>query len=170
MWTPKVGQNKTLDTFIQSTKVELEGYLSPKPCILRNLTNEERKALKSLKKSSNFVIKRADKEGATVVWSPDLYIAEAERQLSDTTSHLEINHDDTPALQKKVTSSVNSLISSMQLPKSATNLINPSPKTANFYLLPKIHKRNTPGRPIFSCHSCPTIYISEFLDLRQLMQ
>ena len=163
-WTPKSGQNKTLDTFIQSTKVDLEGFLSPKPCTFKNLTNGERKALKSLKRNNNFVIKKADKGGATVVWRRDLYIAEAERQLSDAASYLELDQDDTLALQKKVTSSVNSLISSMELPESAVNLINPSPKTANFYLLPKIHKVNTPGRPIVSCHSCPTVFISEFLD------
>ena len=31
-------------------------------------------------------------------------------------------------------------------------------------MLPKIHKAGTPGRPIVSSHSCPTVIISEYLD------
>ncbi|XP_033095693.1 uncharacterized protein LOC117100207 [Anneissia japonica] len=39
-------------------------------------------------------------------------------------------------------------------------------------MLPKIHKANTPGRPIVSSCNCPTVIISEFLDnvLRPIVQ
>ena len=42
-----------------------------------------------------------------------------------------------------------------------------NPKTANLYLLPKIHKGKTPppGRPIVSANSCPTEKISALVDI-----
>jgi hypothetical protein len=38
------------------------------------------------------------------------------------------------------------------------------PKPGRFYLLPKIHKENNPGRPIMSANGHPTENISEFID------
>jgi hypothetical protein len=38
------------------------------------------------------------------------------------------------------------------------------PKPGRFYLLPKIHKENNPGRPIVSDNGHPTENISEFID------
>jgi hypothetical protein len=42
-------------------------------------------------------------------------------------------------------------------------------KPGRFYLLPKIHKANNPGRPIVSANGHPTEKISEFVNfhLRQ---
>ena len=38
------------------------------------------------------------------------------------------------------------------------------PKPGRYYLLPKIHKENNPGRPIVSANGHPTEKISEFID------
>ena len=38
------------------------------------------------------------------------------------------------------------------------------PKAGRFYLLPKIHKKNIPGRPICSSIGHPTCNISKFVD------
>ena len=37
-------------------------------------------------------------------------------------------------------------------------------REARFYLLPKIHKLNCPGRPFCSTNNHPTKRISEFID------
>jgi hypothetical protein len=53
--------------------------------------------------------------------------------------------------------------------KTLKYLIPDSPKPGRFYLLPKIHKANNPGRPIVSANGHSTEKISEFVDfhLRQ---
>ena len=50
------------------------------------------------------------------------------------------------------------------MPPEATRAITKEPRESNFYLLPKIHKPDIPGRPIVSACSCPTVQISDFLD------
>lgn len=66
--------------------------------------------------------------------------------------------------QALIKSTVNNLIDTGKLPPTAGSLTNPSPSPASFYMLPKVHKPNNPGRPIVSAHSCPTVYIAEYLD------
>ena len=50
--------------------------------------------------------------------------------------------------------------------KTAEYLILETPRTLNFYLLPKIHKNKIPlpGRPIVSANGCPSERISQFVD------
>ena len=40
------------------------------------------------------------------------------------------------------------------------------PKTAKFYLLPKVHKKEVPGRPITNAIGAPTSTIAEFVDFQ----
>ena len=55
-------------------------------------------------------------------------------------------------------------ISTDALPMTARLLTKHHPKLPTFYLLPKIHKFNNPGRPIVSACSCPTEHISKYPD------
>ena len=50
------------------------------------------------------------------------------------------------------------------LPPLATNLIVEHPRTSKFYLLPKIHKPDNPGRPIISASFCPTEQLGVYLN------
>ena len=59
---------------------------------------------------------------------------------------------------------MNKLINNENLPSTAKLLIKSQAKQPTFYILPKIHKLNTPGRPIVSACSCPSENISEYLD------
>ena len=94
------------------------------------------------------VIKPADEGGDIVVWRRDLYFQEALRQISNTDFYYPIENDSTPHQQDIITATVAELISQKSLPNSATNLIQDDPKCSMFYLLPKIHKVDNPGRPI----------------------
>eukprot|EP00061_Rhincodon_typus_P004978 g23876.t1 len=59
---------------------------------------------------------------------------------------------------------IHDLIASGGLLSTASSFIVPQPCTAQFYLLPKIHKPNHPGQPNVSTCSCPTKLISADLD------
>ena len=48
--------------------------------------------------------------------------------------------------------------------KTANALKATDVRTPYFYLLPKIHKPNNPGRPVASSINCHTAKISEFVD------
>ena len=49
--------------------------------------------------------------------------------------------------------------------KKTVDILNPSnTKQAYFYLLPKIHKINNPGRPVISSTNCHTTKISKYVD------
>ena len=50
------------------------------------------------------------------------------------------------------------------LPTNTDKLYLQHPRTSAFYMLPKIHKLNNPGRPIVSAVSCPTSQIVSYLD------
>lgn len=68
-WTPRTRQSKVLDTFIHSTKLEFEQYVSPKPSSLENLWIGERNALRSLKNFLTLSLRRRTKR--VPQWSED---------------------------------------------------------------------------------------------------
>ena len=142
-------------------KLAPEHFLRP---LTGYLPQIEKEALKNLSKRDDIVIKAADKGGAAVVWSRPLYIQEALRQLSDGRFYERLDRDPLKQYQNKVKVTVDGMISKNELPPLAKNLIVTTPQTSRFYLLPKIHKQNTPGRPIVSACNCPTENIAAFLD------
>ena len=48
--------------------------------------------------------------------------------------------------------------------KTKQDLVQNDPRPGRFYILPKIHKVNNPGRPIVSSNNHPTERISQFVD------
>ena len=145
-----------------------------------NLTRDERKALRDLRSDSRIVIKPADKGSAVVIQDRETYIVEGQRQLN-TNAYKKTSSDPTIKHAKKVTSVVNKT----KVDDKTKEFLSPDIKAVKcpqFYLLPKLHKINTPegitpgvippGRPIISGRACPTTQISRFLDfhLRPLVE
>ena len=56
------------------------------------------------------------------------------------------------------------MIATCELPPTAQHLVVSTPRTSRFYMLPKMHKPNSPGRPIVSACCCPTENIAAYLD------
>ena len=119
----------------------------------------------NLRRCTDVVIKPADKGGAVVVWASPLYIQVAQKQLSDQRFYKKLSTDPLQDYEQKVKSTVNEMIAMSALPLSAKNLVVTTPRASSFYLLPKIHKPNNPGRPILSTCSCPTENISAYLEV-----
>ena len=154
-WTPPEGEFSTVDHYIDRCRGSVGMLNFEAVTSYNNLPQVEKEALKNLSKRGDIVIKPADK-GRAVVWSRPLYIQEALRQLSDGRFYERLDRDPLKLYQNKVKATVDDMISKNELPPLAKNLIVTTPQTSHFYLLPKIHKQNTPGRPIVSACNCPT--------------
>ena len=156
------GQFTSVEFFIKKCRHDINKLNFNRNTKFSNLSSEERAALENLSKRKDLIVKAADKGGALVVWRTDLYQKEALRQLSDNSFYAKVVKDVTSTNQQIVP--INDLIVTQELPATATNLIITTPRTSCIYFLPKIHKPNSPGRPIVSTCSCPTELISSYLD------
>ena len=157
-WTPPPGRFGSLDYYISKCRSEVNKLDFKRHLETDNLSPGERAALTSLRQRADIVIKPADKGGAVVVWDRNLYIQEAERQLSDSTFYERLDRDFTMDYNKTV----------CEVVKEANFQHAPSILSwkilSRFYLLPKIHKPGNPGRPIVSACNCPTELIATYLD------
>ena len=134
-----------------------------------NLTKDKYVAMRSLE---NATIKPADKGSSIVVWDRLDYLAEAEKQLSDSKTYKEVQWSakDQKKLVKKSNSMFEELKKKTFLTEKEKNYFKFNFKKAanvgKLYFLPKIHKRlrNVPGRPFISNCGTPTKKVSEYLD------
>ena len=163
-WTPPDGQFSAVDHYIDRCRRSINSRNYTRPIVLSNLPQEEKQALQDLRRRTDIIIKPADKGGAVVVWSRDLYNQEAHRQLSDNRFYLHLDADPTRDDQKIVEDTIRAMIATCELPPTAQHLVVSTPRTSRFYMLPKIHKPNSPGRPIVSACCCPTENIAAYLD------
>ena len=167
-WVPKPSKNSTLESFIDNVKSEILSHVSTSGNTYDNLTSGERTALINLKENNAIVIKPADKGSAVVVMDKTKYIEEAERQLNhvnDDRFYKKIDSDPTPQFSKEITESLTDMHEKGFIDeKTLEYLVPEDSKPGRFYLLPKIHKANNPGRPIVSANGHPTEKISEFVD------
>ncbi|XP_072019492.1 uncharacterized protein [Amphiura filiformis] len=117
-----------------------------------NLSKEERKALEDLKKDKDIRILPADKGRLVVVLNTEDYQNKCEKLLSDTNTYKNLGtRDPTNKYKKELISVLQDLeneggINRVEYRKLYPTTENP-PK---FYGLPKIHKKDTPLRPIVS--------------------
>ena len=158
-WQPPK-QCRDFETFISSVESDITSHKPNNPRH-DNLTKAESKALYSLQRNNDIVIKPADKGSAVVVM-----ISEAERQLPDSRHYKPLDHDPTAEFDNKVSLAVDTMYEDGHISeKNMDFLIVDRPRAGWFYLLPKIHKAGNPGRPIVSANGYPTEKISEFVDL-----
>ena len=95
----------------------------------------------------------------------DKYVEEADRQLSDSTSYKKLQNDPTLQPNKLVNDTINRFKKEKLLPQNiADGLCTSNPRTPKFYLSPKIHKPNNPGRPAVSSVDRHTSNISRYAD------
>ena len=85
--------------------------------------------------------------------------------LNDTNTYTLTNIDDTITVKTKADELLSKLYSQHHINKKQfTNLKDFTPRTPQFYGIPKIHKNNIPLRPIVSQIDGPTSSISKYLD------
>ena len=121
--------------------------------------------MRNHKRNTEVVIREADKRSAVVVTSRERYIAEANRQLSDTDVYQQVSS----AVVFDVIEEVKDILSRLQksgviTEDMATYAVPVDSKPARFYILPKVHKTGYPGRPIVSAVGSLTEGLSELVD------
>ena len=100
-----------------------------------------------------------------VIQDIDDYVAEADRQLSNTEFYERMNRDLTPEHTLKVNEAVDALAAEGLISeKTAKCLHAKDAKTPKFYTLPKVHKPKNPGRPIIAAINSPTTNLARFVD------
>ena len=120
---------------------------NPKP----NLSKGEQKAMEELAKRKDIIITNADKGGAVVIMDVEKYINEANRQLSDKRNYKKLQEDPTLQHSNLVNDTIDRFKKENLLSKKlADGLKSVNPKTPKFYISPKIHKENNPGRPVIN--------------------
>ena len=175
-WTP---EDHAISTPILALTLNLEKQLYKirvRPQLANfNLTQNERSAIRKLKNNTSIIIRPADKGSGTVIMAREEYIRECLSQLSDPTYYRLLDTDPLEATIIKVNRELDKHCRLKWIPKEVHSWIyTPNPRSANFYILPKIHKSidKPPGRPILSANGHPTERISAYLDhfLNPIMQ
>ncbi len=152
--------------FISVNKLSLSKTKLTAP-MKQNLTKKERLAIKELSQNKSIIIKKADKGSSVVIMNTEDYIAEGHRQLSDGKFYQKVDHDLTDEHNAQVKDKVMDMFNKGEITLETVEFfIHENPRTAQFYLLPKIHKclSNPPGRPIVSANECLMERISQFVD------
>jgi hypothetical protein len=164
-WTPNAGLNPNLDTFLNHVKERITNHdYTPKG--KHNLTMEERQSLKNLGTYEDIIIKPADKGGAIVIMDKTDYIKKAMELLDNKNHYRRVYKDFTDDYTTQISDYIKKQVQQNKINKEVAAYITPQqPRTPTFYILPKIHKKGNPGRPIVSAIiDSPTDKISRYLD------
>ena len=158
-WLPK-DIHHSVKTFIESLKDDMNSTTTTNSCqphTRSNLTKGEIDSLYELKNRDDIIVTKADKGGAVVIMNVDDYIKEANRQLNNTEFYTKLITNPTTTNYDIVNNTIQTFVKEKLLPEQvAKALVVDNPKTARFYLLPKVHKENIPGRPITNAINSPT--------------
>ncbi|XP_062520431.1 uncharacterized protein LOC134195423 [Corticium candelabrum] len=158
--------NKILETYINNTRSQLYQLHSTRPK-RDNLTPSERRALVSIQKRTDIIIKKADKGNCVTVEDTQDYIRTAEKHLSDETKYEQLPFNTTDITYDKIQSTVLSHYLLRNLTRTQFQYVS-RPKehcrTQLFYTLKKIHKDTPEIRPIVSGCLGPTELISAITD------
>lgn len=164
-WTPDANRDRHLDLYIDAVQKDvIHAYKVHKPS-MNNISKREKEALLTLSNCEDLVIKPADKGGAIVVLNRSDYIEEGKRQLNNKQFYKHLDFDPTTEHKKIIVTTLENLTREGAInSKLKKALITVHSAPGRFYMLPKIHKENNPGRPIISGTGTLTEPISSYID------
>ena len=130
-----------------------------------NITKKQELFIQNIRKNNDITIKKADKGAAVVIMNTTDYIREGYRQLSNPDFYQKLDHDITDEVSLVFAPILEKLLKDKLIDEKIHDYLTLSdPKPCRFYMLPKIHKKDMPGRPICSSINHPTNRISAFID------
>ena len=129
-----------IDAMVAGNELNLANTSLTAP-LCQNLTMGEKRAMNELKNNPNIILKKADKGSSVVILSREEYLEEGYRQLSDTKFYQKQSEDLTHIHNKKVEMLAKSMLDKNEINSNTYKyMVVEKPRTAQFYLLPKIHK------------------------------
>ena len=165
-WEPPIIPPVALEVFTMTNELELSLLKTHSP-LSQNLSKAERQALDELANNAEIVIKSADKGSAEVIMDRQDYIDEGLRQLSDENFYVKLDECPTKKHNDMIGDKIQDILINGEISQKTAEYLHISePRTAQLYLLPKIHKGKSPPleRPIISANECPTERISQLVD------
>ena len=163
-WKPPEGTDPLLEAYIKTVKTELL-LTQDKMRKYSNLSKKHFLAIKDLSENPHIVIKKVDKGSAICIMDTTDYIREATRQLFNPESYQKLDSDPTTKFSADIRACLQSMLDNGLIDDHCFDYLNvQKPTPGRFYLLPKIHKKGIPGRPICSSNNHPTERISKFVD------
>jgi hypothetical protein len=130
---------------------------------MRNISDEEMNAIKTLKENKSIVICKADKGNAIVVLDKNEYIAKA-KLLLENKQFKRTKNNLIEEKEKEMNKYLQSLLKSNTIDKQLFyQLRSTCSSPAVFYGQPKIHKINNPLRPIISTTATYNHHLSQHL-------
>lgn len=118
-----------------------------------------------LSKNRDIIIRPADKGGATVILNTTDYLQQAKRQLDNDMYYRKIKEDSTLGHEQTINHCIDNLVKNREIQHNVAKLLKPAQsRTQIFYMLPKIHQINNPGRPVISSVNSHTEKISAYVD------
>ena len=165
-WCPDRSSDFILETYVDMLERKIFSH-DLRVHYQRNISKEEQEELENLRGYDDIVIKQADSGSAVVVMHRKKYVDEAMRQLNDKEVSIPLKKNPTAEMMKKINARINRLHGDGYISDSTLQylLINSDARAGRFYLLPKIHKMNCPGRPVISgCSMSGEEQLQEFLQ------
>ena len=164
-WTPP-NNHHTINKYVEAVKKDIEQSKTVPPKKIRsNLSKDEKVTLKDLSKRDDIIISYADKGGAVVIMDVNDYIREAKRQLNEPMNYKVLAKDPITTNNDLINQTIDRFTKEQLINGNIANgLKNPSPRTPQFYISPKIHKEGNPGHPVVSSINCHTANISRNVD------
>ena len=150
-WTPP-NKHHTINSYAKAVKKDIEQSQTVTLRKIRiNLSKDKKLALKDLSKRDDIIITNADKGGAVVIMDVNDYIRHAKYQLNDSKNYKVLAKDPTSTNNDLVSQIIHRFTKEQLINENIANgLKNPSPRTSQFCISPKIHKEGNPGRLVVS--------------------
>ena len=113
------------------------------------------RTLDALCHDANIIVKPADKNLGLTLISKEWYIAECERQLTDTSTYERVHSVSLLGIQRRMLGVIATLDGGIppNEHKWLTRETERLSQLPQFYIMPKLHKDPVKGRPIVACHS-----------------
>ena len=130
----------------------------------QNVSKQEWKAIDQLKKDDSIMILPADKGRITVIMNKSEYEEKCEQLLKEEKTYKKLKGDPTRKYKMELGNVLKELKDSKKLTPGLHKKLYPTvDQPPRFYGLPKVHKKNTPMRPIVSSIGTITYECAKYL-------